>query len=192
MKIEFVTTNRIKVESLEDALKRLNVLDVVIVQNKLELPEPRSDEIRTIAKEKSKYAQSVINGPFVVEDAGFFIQSLNGFPKAFVNFALETIGIEGILRLVEGKSRLCEFRQCLAYTNPSQYPELQYFESVSLGTLSDKPRGESKRALHRIFIPNNYEKTLAEMTAEEREQRTRASNGHYMQFAEWLKHHARK
>ena len=69
---------------------------------------------------------------------------------------------------------------------------MQYFESVSLGTLSDQPRGESKRALHTIFVPEGYKKTLAEMTAEEREERIVKTNGHYMQFADWLKHHAKK
>ena len=34
-------------------------------------------------------------------DADFCIDALNGFPKAFVNFALDTIGVEGILKLME-------------------------------------------------------------------------------------------
>jgi len=67
------------------------------------LPEPRSDDLREIAKEKVLFAYKKIRKPCIVLDFGFYIHSLNGFPKAFVNFVLETIGIEDILKLVDGK-----------------------------------------------------------------------------------------
>lgn len=45
-----------------------------------------------------------------------FIHELNGFPRAYVNHALDTIGIEGILKLMKGvANRYCEFRSCLAF-----------------------------------------------------------------------------
>ena len=194
MKIDFITTNPGKIARLEDALRRTNILDVQIVQRAIELPEPRTAEIRVIAEQKAIYARSVIQDSLVVEDSGFFIDSLNGFPRAFVNFALETIGIQGILRLVEGKLRTCEFRQCLVYTDPSMYPELQSFESVSPGTLAEQPRGSARAwELHKIFVPNDYKKTVAEMTPAEREEyRAARDKDHYIQFADWLKHHAKK
>ena len=36
-------------------------------------------------------------------DTDFRIEELNGFSRAFVNFSLDTIGINGILKLMEGK-----------------------------------------------------------------------------------------
>jgi len=194
MEIKFITTNLEKVKRLEDALKRFNVQEVTITPKPLDIQELRTAEIRVIAEQKARYARSVINDPLVVEDSGFFIDSLNGFPRAFVNFALETIQIEVILRLVEGKPRDCEFRQCLVYADPSMYPELQSFESVSPGTLAEQPIGNASAwELHRIFIPRGYKKTIAEMTLQEREEyRATRSKDHYMQFAEWLKHHSDK
>jgi len=162
---------------------------VTIVKKPIDLPEPRTAEIRTIAEQKARYAYTYIKDPLIVEDSGFFIDYLNGFPRAFVNFALETIKIEGLLRLVEGKPRTCEFRQCLVYTSPLIYPGLQCFESVSPGTLAERPRGDiSAWDLHQIFIPEGHNKTISEMTPKEREQyRAAKSKDHYMQFAEWLR-----
>ena len=37
----------------------------------------------------------------LVEDAGLFIDALNGFPGVYSAYALETIGYNGILRLLE-------------------------------------------------------------------------------------------
>lgn len=100
--IYFATKNRGKVNSVSSALSKYGI---EVVQVALDIPEPRSDDLREIAKEKVLFAYEQIQKPCIALDAGFYVHSLNGFPKAFVNFALETIGIEGILRLVEGKPR---------------------------------------------------------------------------------------
>ena len=43
-------------------------------------------------------AYKIVKKPCISMDAGFWIDELNGFPKAFVNFSLETVGINGILK----------------------------------------------------------------------------------------------
>ncbi len=103
-------------------------------------------------------------------DAGFFIHSLNGFPMMYVKPVLESIGIQGILKIAEGKSRGCEFREVVAYCeNAQQEPKL--FTRVVKGTLSDKPLGEmsdrhwSELAL--IFIPEDETYTMAAMNNNE-------------------------
>ena len=111
-------------------------------------------------------------------DAGFFIDELNGFPKAFVNFSLETIGIDGILKLMEGKeNRRCKFEECLAYHDGNQ---IHYFYGKHPGNLSNeilgKDRDEKWSDLWYIFKPDNHEKTLAQMTSEERENRRRGAS----------------
>lgn len=45
--------------------------------------------------------------------------------RAFVNFSLDTIGIKGILKLMENKeNRRCAFNECLAYHDGK---EIHYF-----------------------------------------------------------------
>ena len=151
----------------------------------------RSDDLREIAKEKVLFAYKKIGKPCIALDSGFYIHSLNGFPKTFVNFVLETIGIEGILKLVDGKLRDCEFRNCLAYLDET-LSEPVYFESSVEGSLSDFPRGKMRdyywSKLFLVFIPKDSDKTLAEMTYEEYQKwRTqRYKDSFATKFAEWI------
>lgn len=167
MEIYFATTNKGKVQSLQ---RDLEGHGISVIQKPINLAEPRSSDVQEIAAAKISEAYSIIQKPTIVIDAGFYIHSLNGFPRAFVNFALETIGNEGILKLVDGKSRGCEFRECLAYMD-NLLKEPKYFTRRICGFLSDKPRGLMQKHLWSrlglIFIPENGNKTLAEMTLDE-------------------------
>ena len=186
--IYFATTNKGKVNSVSSALSRY---DIKVTHYPLGLPEPRSDDLKEIARDKVQFAYERIKKPCIALDSGFYIHSLKGFPKSFVNFSLDTIGIEGILRLVDGKPRDCEFRNCLAYLDQHLLDPL-YFESSVEGDLSEEPRGVMKdyywSELFLVFIPKNSNKTLAEMTFEEyrawREERYRDSFA--SKFGEWF------
>ena len=186
--IYFATTNKGKVNSVSNALSKYGIK---VIHYPLELPEPRSDNLREIAKEKVLFAYGKIGKPCIALDSGFYVHSLNGFPKAFVNFALETIGIDGILKLVDGKPRDCEFRNCLAYLDGT-LSEPVYFKSSVDGSLSDFPRGEMRdyywSKLFLVFIPKDANKTLAEMTFDEyQEWRTqRYKDSFATKFAEWI------
>ena len=186
--IYFATTNKGKVNSLRNALSKYGI---ELVHHHLELPEPRSDDLKEIAREKVLFAYKNIGRPCIALDSGFYIHSLNGFPRAFVNFTLGTIGLDGILRLVEGKQRDCEFRNCLAYVDENTLEPI-YFESNVEGLLSDSPRGEKQdyhwSELFLVFIPRNKDKTLAEMTYEEyQEWRNQRYEGSFAtKFADWF------
>lgn len=87
--IVFVTHNVGKIKSAEKYFK-----DLKFTTFNYELDEPRSDDITEIATLKVKQAYEIIRKPCIVMDTDFRIDALNGFPKAYVNFALDTIGIE--------------------------------------------------------------------------------------------------
>ena len=109
--IVFVTHNKGKAKSAE---KYFNNNNIKFSTYDFELEEPRSDNIKEIATAKVKQAYNLVKKPCIALDTGFFIEALNGFPKAFVNFSLETIGIDGILKLMEGKeNRKCRFMVCI-------------------------------------------------------------------------------
>lgn len=186
--IYFATKNKGKVNSVSNTLSKYGI---EVIHYPLELPEPRSDDLREIAKEKVLFAYKKIGKPCIALDSGFYIHSLNGFPKTFVNFVLETIGIEGILKLVDGKLRDCEFRNCLAYLDET-LSEPVYFESSVEGSLSDFPRGKMRdyywSKLFLVFIPKDSDKTLAEMTYEEYQKwrAQRYKDSFATKFAEWI------
>lgn len=186
--IYFATTNNGKVASLRSIL---DAKGIVVVQAPLELPEPRVNSLEAIATEKARYAFDSLNQPCLVSDSGFFIKALNGFPGTFVNYALETIGIEGLLKLTEGKKRRCDFRDCLAYMDGTlQEPVL--FNSRVPGALVEEPRGKKHpyhwSALTTIFIPQGYDKTQAEMSEEEYSAWRESSyrRAYLKKFADWL------
>ena len=135
-------------------------------------------------------AYKLVNEPCISLDCGFWIDELNGFPRAFVNYSLETIGIEGILKLMEEKeNRNCKFTECLSYYDGK---ELKQFMGEHLGTLSKKILGNDTDKkwsdLWYIYKPYGYNKTLAQMTEEERENRIKYKSVDSMEeFANWYK-----
>jgi len=170
MEICFVTGNSGKFLT---AQKELSEFDIQLVQKNIEIPEPRSYDIREIAREKVVKAYNALKKPLIVHDAGFYLKRWKDFPGPFTNHALQGLGLEGLLKLIEGEDRSCKFRNVLAYID-GNLKEPVFFESNIEGTASEQPRGGShKRSwseLHSIFIPEAFNKTLAEMTDEEFEE----------------------
>ena len=96
--IIFVTHNMGKIKSAERCFENLKFKTF-----NYELDEPRSDDIKEIATAKVKQAYEIVKRPCIALDTDFRIDELNGFPRAFVNFSLETIGVQGILKLMENR-----------------------------------------------------------------------------------------
>ncbi|MBQ9266983.1 MAG: hypothetical protein IJ217_01680 [Clostridia bacterium] len=182
--IVFVTHNKGKAKSAEKYFKNLKISTY-----DFELDEPRSDSLQEIATAKVKQAYQVVGKPCIALDTGFFIEELNGFPRAFVNFSLDTIGIEGILKLMDGKeNRACKFDECLAYFDGK---EIRYFYGNHQGNLAYQQQGEDRNGkwsdLWYVFKPKGFDKTLAEMDDQERANRS-TIDGSYSalkKFAEW-------
>ncbi|MEM4809819.1 MAG: non-canonical purine NTP pyrophosphatase, partial [Desulfurococcaceae archaeon] len=63
--------------------------------------EIQSDRLDDVALASAIFAYLVIRKPILVEDAGLFIKSLNGFPGVYSSFVYKTIGINGVLKLLE-------------------------------------------------------------------------------------------
>ena len=181
--IVFVTHNKGKIASAQMQLEGVNVKIF-----EYDLDEPRSDDIRYISKVKVEEAYKLVKKPCISLDCGFWIEELNGFPRAFVNFSLETLGLKGILKLMEGKkNRNCKFTECLSYYDGK---ELHQFMGENKGRLSEEILGENTNEkwsdLWYIYIPSGYDKTLAQMTKEERATRKKYESKNAMKiFAKW-------
>jgi XTP/dITP diphosphohydrolase len=164
--IYFVTSSKRKVISLQSTFSKFMIN---VKQVDIELPEIQSLDVEEVAIEKVKYAFKRIRKHCVVQDSGFYIDSLNGFPGALVKFILSTIDIEGVLKLTEGKLKTCEFRECLSYMDKDLKQPICFTHSVK-GTISESILGEVNNngsRLYQIFIPENTNKTIAQMSVEE-------------------------
>ena len=189
--IVFVTHNKGKVISAQKYFDGKNIKLEIF---NYDLDEPRSDDVKTIAKAKVLQAYNLVKKPCFALDTGFFIEALNGFPRAFVNFTLDTIGIQGILKLMnDEKDRNCHFKECLAYTEDGV--NIKYFYAKQPGLLSKEILGKNTdkkwSELWYIFKPEGYDITLAEMTDEQRDKRTKKREENHEisaigQLANWL------
>lgn len=183
-KITFATGNAGKLAEAQALMPRIHLVGLSV-----DFEEPRSNDLTLIAREKLRQAKKMVNGSCFVMDTGFYIEALNGFPGSYVNFALGTIGVEGILKLMQGVSnRRCAFRQCLAYFDGSR-EHLFYAEnpgSLSLDSIGSDCAQQWSGLWH-IFIPEGENKTLSAFTQDQLEERRRKGNGTLKQLAAFLK-----
>lgn len=189
--IIFVTGNPVKILHANIALKDLGFS---VVGQKLEIIEPREEEPEKVVIEKAVQAFQQLKKPLIVEDSGIFINALGGFPKTFVHFALNTLGIKNILKLLEGiEDRSAEFKQSLAYIEPGM-TEPKVFSYIDGGfTLADRvweDKGNDSGEFDKVLIPPGESKPLSMFSKEWRAKRDAEQNKgtiHYEQFARWLK-----
>lgn len=130
----------------------------------LEIPEFRDNDVGVIAEEKARYAWDALRCPLIVDDTGFFVSALNGFPGPYAAYVLDTIGMEGILRLLEGaEDRSAYFETAIAYADGEG--TVRVFRGVVEGTIVS-PRGEQGFGYDPIFSVEG--RTFAERTIEEK------------------------
>jgi len=140
-----------------------------------EIIEPQADGLRAVATAKIQQARNLletegINAAILVEDAGLFIDTLNGFPGVYSASVLQQIGLSGILQLLAQKdNRGAEFRACAAiFVNG----EIHFGEGICRGLISLDEQGENGFGYDPIFCPEGGSKgtTFGQMNRAEKEQ----------------------
>ena len=164
-KITYVTGNWAKIASAKQALEPLGY---EVDNIKLETPEIQSDDVTEVAKYSAKWAAEELGIPVIKNDTGFFVKSLNNFPGAYMHYVNETLGTEGLLKLMDGiEDRSAYFKECIAYCEPGQEPIV--FEGITKGKIALEPSGEyGLGTIDHTFIPEGEEKTLGCFPDEER------------------------
>lgn len=90
-----------------------------------EVPEIQHAEVGEIALAKARHAYQLEGRPVMVEDSAFYVHSLAGFPGPYVKHMMETIGVPGLLKLLEGaEDRSAHFESALAYQWDGQHVRL--------------------------------------------------------------------
>jgi len=179
VEVYFVTGNKHKFLEVEKLFREIGVS---LKQLTVKLVEPQGD-LEFVAEYKLKQAYGLVKKPVVVEDAGLFIEALNGFPGPYSRYVLETIGNEGILKLMEGvENRSAYFKAVVGYYDGRI---LKLFEGRVYGRIAYEKRGESGFGFDPIFIPEGYSQTFAENYELKKKisHRYRA----FMKLIEWLK-----
>jgi XTP/dITP diphosphohydrolase len=162
--VYFITSNKGK---FLEAKTKFSGLDIKIIQKNLGYPEIQADSLEEVALFGAKHIQKKFDKPFILEDAGLFIDSLNGFPGVYSAYIYYKIGLSGILRLLKNeKNRKAIFRSVYAYGESGKDPIL--FIGECRGTISDRELGSHGFGYDPIFIPENCKKTFAQMETKEK------------------------
>ncbi|MDD1705202.1 MAG: RdgB/HAM1 family non-canonical purine NTP pyrophosphatase [Methanoregula sp.] len=160
MKLTLVTTNAHKAE--EVAAFFGGMLEVEHIA--MEIPEHRSDDVRTIARGKARFAFEHLKTPVIVDDTGLSIDALNGFPGPYAAYVLHTIGNEGILKLMErAEDRRAHFTTAIAFADGDGE---RVFQGTLHGRIALSPRGRGGFGYDPIFEWEG--RTLAELRLEEK------------------------
>jgi XTP/dITP diphosphohydrolase len=162
----FITGNKGKVL---ESKKKFSEIGIKIIQKDLGYPEIQAENLEDVALFGAKNVLKKFDKPFILEDAGLFINSLDGFPGVYSAYVFYTIGCKGILKLmhnVDDKNRNAAFKSVYVYAKPGKKPKL--FLGECLGAISFEERGDNGFGYDPIFIPKNSSKTFAEMNTDEK------------------------
>ncbi len=126
---------------------------------KCSLEEIQADTLEEIAQHKASQAYLLCSKPVIVEDAGLFIKSLNGFPGPYSSFVFDTIGNKGVLKLMS-QQRDATFRSVIAYCE--RQDDVMLFEAEVRGKISKKLQGK-RWGYDPIFIPEGQTRTYSQL-----------------------------
>ena len=159
MKLYIATTNKGKLREF----KELGSIEgIQIIPAGLEKLEIQSDSIEEIASYAALTAYLELRAPVFAEDAGLFINSLNGFPGPYSSYVYRALGVNGVLKLMQGvENRHACFKSVIALVMPEVV--LKLFEGETCGKISEEVRGSRGFGFDPIFIPDAYTITFGEM-----------------------------
>jgi XTP/dITP diphosphohydrolase len=179
----FVTGN---VHKFNEAHKVLAEFNIVTAMLNLDSVEIQDDSLENIAKASAKDAAGKSNLPVFVEDAGLFVRAFNGFPGPYSSYFHRTLGVQGILKLMQNeKKRDTYFLSAVAFCGPQKLCEPKCFSGVAEGKIAYEQRGKRGFGFDPIFEPlGGNGKTFAEMATEEKNKYSHRAQA-MRKFAEW-------
>jgi XTP/dITP diphosphohydrolase len=167
LKLKFVTTNPAKFREVQVALQAVGIqverLDIIY-------PEIQAQKLREVIKFALNWVTANLqNVPdlhddwaILIEDSGLFIQALNNFPGVYSKFVFQTIGYEGVLRLLATvQNRKALFVSCIGYMDV--HGENKVFIGKCKGTIAPAPRGKGGFGYDPIFVPEGESRTFGEL-----------------------------
>lgn len=185
--ITYVTGNYGKYVSVKEQFEEKNI-DINFLE--YDFSEPEINDIEHISRVKALAAYQIVGEPCFAADSGFYITNYPnnpGYPGAFVKRSGISSNLEELLEAMKDvEDRSCMFLDCLTFYDGKEF---YTFYGESKGSLTDKPRGEflkkAKSNLWYVFVPEGLDKTLAEMTDEERRARNSIGTSATQEFINW-------
>jgi XTP/dITP diphosphohydrolase len=161
MDVRFVSSNPGKFREVREVLGQFGI---AVSWSRRELPEPQADDLASVVRAK---LGAIPRGPrrVLVEDSGLFIPSLGGFPGVYSAYVYRTIGLPGLLRLLQHRSRAARF---VTVAGVREGGRAWLVEGVSRGSIAPRVVGRGGFGYDPIFVPEGESRTFAQMVPEEK------------------------
>ncbi len=184
-KVIFLLTSN--VHKFHEVRRVLAEFNIAVAMLNVDVSEVQADDLETIAKASAMEAVKKVNLPIVVEDAGLFVEALNGFPGPYSSYVHRTIGVGGILKLMDGVAkRDAYFESVVAFHGPGREGPI-CFRGRADGRISNEARGSGGFGFDPIFEPlNGMGRTFAEMSLDEKNEISHRARS-FREFARWYK-----
>lgn len=161
-----------KIEELQQILKPLGI-QLKSTLDYPDAPEVVEDQpdLKGNALKKAQFWYDKTGLPSIADDTGLEVNALNGAPGVYsARYAGENVtyqdNVDKLLKELDGeKNRSAQFRTVIAYINSDKN---HLFEGVCKGEILAEEKGSKGFGYDPIFQPEGYEKTFAELDAEEK------------------------
>ena len=172
-KLLFFSNNKNKIIEIRKIFKKFNLK--ILSLSDLEIsdePEENGQTFEENAKIKSEYGFNKTGIPCFADDSGICVESLNWKPgvlsKRFLNnFKSNGACFERIIKSTKKNSEHnAYFKTSISLTVKENQNVI--FNGKINGKISEQARGRFGFGYDPIFIPNNYNKTLAELSTKEK------------------------
>lgn len=157
-KITFITGNQSKADYL------VRYLGFPVKHQKLDLDEIQSLDLKEIVTHKAKQAFAKIHSPILVEDTSLEFVAFGRLPGPFIRYFIEDMGFDDICNLLNGKDRSAIARSVFGYYDGKN---LTAFEGSMKGEIATDPCGNGGFGWDKIFIPEGYSVTRAQMNEDD-------------------------
>jgi S-adenosylmethionine:tRNA ribosyltransferase-isomerase/non-canonical purine NTP pyrophosphatase (RdgB/HAM1 family) len=188
--VTFVTGNAGKVKT---AREHLAPLGIEVEQARLDLDEIQSLHVQDVAMHKAQQAFRALGRPLIIEDSGFGIDELDGYPGPMIKHALTALGARGIARLADlTATRACRFSSCLVYIDDHGVPRVfaSPGRTCTVAAEPAEPLAEGAWSdLWNVVIPEGGSAPLSALPPAEAERETARwkQESIFRQFGEWLR-----
>ena len=169
--IVFATNNKNKLREIRDIVgSRYNILSLSDINCHEDIPET-ADTIEGNALLKARFVKEKYGYDCFADDTGLEVEALDNRPGVYsARFAGEECNseknIDKLLSELKGiENRKARFRTVIALLKGETEEEI---EGVIYGNISHERHGEGGFGYDKVFVPENYDRTFAEMLPEEK------------------------
>ncbi len=158
-KIIFITGNKGKLKEAQSIISGITAKDT-------DLPEIQEVDAKKVIEAKLKEAYKHHKGEYIVEDTSLYFDCLNGLPGPLIKWFLEKLGEKKLFALSKKfNNQKAEAKTIIGYIDKKD--RTKFFEGKIKGKIVS-PKGAGGFGWDKIFMPEGYKKTFAQMSQEEK------------------------